>query len=67
MNNKHKYRIDSALNLSRHLDSANNFKALFAALTVLKANEEYYLRQRLINSTDEPTALTVTKENIILF
>ena len=59
--------FNSALNISRHLDSANNFKQLFGALIVLKANEEYYLKQRLINSTSEPTVLTVTKDNIMLF
>ena len=59
--------FDPALHLSRHLDSAKSLKYLFAALIVLKANEEYYLRQRLINSVDEPTALTVTRNNITLF
>lgn len=59
--------FDPALNLGRHLDSAKDLKYLFAALIVLKANEEYYLKQRLINSVNEPTVLTVTKDNITVF
>ena len=53
-----KKEFNSALHIDRSLSLAKQFKYLFASLIVLKANEEYKLKQRLINSVDEPTALT---------
>jgi hypothetical protein len=62
-----KVEFNSALNLNYYLPLAKKLRYLFAALIVLKANEEYYLKQKLINSKNEPTTLTVTKGNITLF
>lgn len=59
-----KTNFDSTLHISRSLYLAKNFKYLFASLIVLKANEEHKLKQILINSTDEPTVLVVTKDNV---
>ncbi len=62
-----KKEFNSALHIDRSLAFAKQFKYLFSSLIVLKANEEYHLKQRLINSIDEPTALIVSKENIYKF
>ncbi|AFZ38407.1 hypothetical protein Sta7437_4987 (plasmid) [Stanieria cyanosphaera PCC 7437] len=59
--------FNSSLNLDRHLDSGNKFKLLFAALIVLRANEEYRLKTNLIESANEPTIVAVTPENICRF
>ena len=64
---KGKKEFNSALNITRNLPLAKQFKYLFASLIVLKANEEFKLKQRLINSVDEPTALIVTKDNVTRF
>lgn len=65
--NKGIEEFNSALNINRSLDSAKNLKLLFASLVILKANEEDLLKTRLVNSVDEPTALTVTKDNVVKF
>ena len=62
-----KTNFDSALNISRSLYLARNFKYLFASLIILKANAEYKLKQTLINSIDEPTVLVVDKNSVIKF
>ncbi len=62
-----KKEFNSALHITRNIHLANQFKYLFASLIILKANEEYELKQKLINSVDEPTALIVTKDNITRF
>ena len=62
-----KTNFDSALNISRSLYLARHFKYLFASLIILKANAEYKLKQTLINSIDEPTALVVSKDNVNKF
>ncbi|MDJ0570314.1 MAG: hypothetical protein QNJ53_14905 [Pleurocapsa sp. MO_192.B19] len=59
--------FERALKINRQLSKASNFKLLFAALIVLKANEEYLLKTRLVNSIDEPTALIVNRTNIYKF
>ena len=60
-----KNNFNAALNIDRSVNLARKFKLQFAALIVLKANEEERLKQLLIISIKEPTILTVSKENVV--
>jgi hypothetical protein len=56
--------FNAALNLDRNLLLAAEFKNQFAALIVLRANAEMSLRDTLVNSTNEPTVMVVSPENV---
>ncbi len=53
-----------ALNLQRNFKNAEFLKYLFAAITIAKKNAEDDLRELLENSAQEPTLLSVNRENI---
>ena len=57
--------FNAALNLDRKLYVTKKFKHLFAAIIVLKANAEENLKQLLLNSNDEPTILTINREQVV--
>ena len=56
--------FNAGLNINRNFKLADNFKYLLASVIVLKANAEYKLVECLKASANEPTILTLNKENI---
>lgn len=56
--------FNAALNIDRNVKLAKKFKLIFAAIVVLKANDEEELKQLLVNSKDEPTILSVDRDRI---
>jgi hypothetical protein len=56
--------FNAGLNINRSFKFADNFKYLLASVIVLKANAEYKLVECLKASANEPTILTLNKENI---
>ena len=59
--------FNSALNIDRAIDSdhiCDQYRFLFAALLIKRYESEQKLKSLLINSKDEPTVLTVTKESV---
>ena len=59
-----KSNFGKTLNLDRRLYAGKKYKYLFAAIIVLKANDEEELKQLLVNSKDEPTILSVDRDRI---
>jgi hypothetical protein len=57
--------FNAALNLNRNFKLGENFEYLLAAVIILKKNAEDDLKECLINSANEPTLLTVSRENIV--
>ena len=56
--------FNAALHVDRNLFLASEFDNFFAALIVLRANAEIDLKNTLLASTDQPTAMTVNQENV---
>lgn len=63
--NEGKKDFNAALHLDRKLYTAKKYKHLFAAIIVLKANAEDDLKELLLNSKDEPTILTVDRNQVV--
>lgn len=56
--------FNAALHLDRNLFLASEFDNFFAALVVLRANAEIDLRNILVASIDQPTAMVVNQDNV---
>lgn len=61
------FNFNSALNIDRAIDSehiCDKYKFLFAALLIKRFESEQNLKSLLINSVEEPTVLTVSKDSV---
>ena len=59
-----KNNFNPALHIDRSINLISPYKHFLAALIILKAHSEDDLKKKLLNSTDQPTLLTLSHENI---
>jgi hypothetical protein len=62
---ENKINLGKFLNIDKYLTLGKQFLWLFVAMIILKANSDNLLKTQLKNSVNEPTIMTVTREQLI--